>query len=426
MLRRKKGRQAILWLSSLVVGGGVRHASFPVHSAGATRMAVAAAWRSSSSSSSSSTVVTVRYRARVAYDGRAFQGFQLQHAEKPPTVQGELERVLNQRLLRTTSKQQQQQADSSNSSRSRTIKVVAAGRTDTGVHARGQAIHFDVPFEVAAAVLEDDGCLDQVCYQLNKMLRVDVTIWNLQRAPGLVTKEIPASVGSRATKEKDAREKSDEDEIIPSPSTATSIICNEEYDAGGGGGEEENGNDDDESTITTPTTNTISYQWNVLYDSTRKLYSYRLALAPVMAPLERHRRWHPPQGHTVDPVRLQRLLRHFEGTNDFRAFAGSLNKLERTLGGGAQNTMRTVYRVDLVLEDERWGHYRIDVHLKGALYKQVRTMVGTVLDVCQGRMSEADFVLLLREGPRRQENKSKPAPPEGLTLEHVHFDDPDF
>jgi len=370
--------------------------------------------------SSSSTVV--RYRARVAYDGRNFQGFQLQRAEKR-TVQGELERVLNQRLLRIT---KQQQADGGSS---RIIKVVAAGRTDTGVHARGQAIHFDVPVEVAAAVLEDENGLDQVCYQLNKMLRVDVTIWNLQRAPGLVTKQIPAaSVASSATKEKNGREESDEDEIIPSPSTTSSIFNNEEYDAaaGGGGEEEENRNDDDdESTRTTPTTNTISYQWNVLYDSTRKLYSYRLALAPVMAPLERHRRWHPPQAHTVDPVRLQRLLRHFEGTNDFRAFAGSLNKLERTLGG-AQNTMRTVYAVDLVLEDERWGHYRIDVHLKGALYKQVRTMVGTVLDVCQGRMSEDDFVLLLREGPRRHWNKSKPAPPEGLTLEHVDFDDPDF
>jgi len=64
-----------------------------------------------------------RYKGIVTYDGSGFSGYQIQLNGR--TVQEELEKA-----LRTMHKG----AD---------VNVIASGRTDAGVHARGQVIHFD-------------------------------------------------------------------------------------------------------------------------------------------------------------------------------------------------------------------------------------------------------------------------------------------
>jgi tRNA pseudouridine38-40 synthase len=65
-----------------------------------------------------------RLRLVVAYDGASFSGFARQRGRR--TVQGELEGALT-RLAK------------------RPVTTVGAGRTDAGVHARGQVVHADVP-----------------------------------------------------------------------------------------------------------------------------------------------------------------------------------------------------------------------------------------------------------------------------------------
>ena len=96
----------------------------------------------------------MRYRARVEYDGSDFAGFQLQAGVR--TVQGELEAALG-RLSGGTR-----------------VRVVAAGRTDAGVHASGQVVVFGYDGRLAAPELER---------ALDAQLPPDVAVRDLRRVP---------------------------------------------------------------------------------------------------------------------------------------------------------------------------------------------------------------------------------------------------
>mmetsp|Transcript_4099 Transcript_4099/g.4577 ORF Transcript_4099/g.4577 Transcript_4099/m.4577 type:complete len:106 (+) Transcript_4099:696-1013(+) len=72
-------------------------------------------------------------------------------------------------------------------------------------------------------------------------------------------------------------------------------------------------------------------------------------------------------------------------------------------------------------------YYRIDFFLDGALYKMVRNLVGTALDVCRDSLDEETFSDLLNRPSElnytRKNNPCKPAPSIGLTLERVFYSD---
>lgn len=69
--------------------------------------------------------MTTRYKLTMAYDGHLFHGFQIQPNER--TVQGVIEEALKKMT------------------KGKRVVVHGSGRTDAGVHAKGQVIHFDYP-----------------------------------------------------------------------------------------------------------------------------------------------------------------------------------------------------------------------------------------------------------------------------------------
>ena len=75
-----------------------------------------------------------RYRATVEYDGGNYCGFQRQVASQP-TIQGELERALGNIAAHP-------------------VGVTGAGRTDSGVHARGQVVTFDLAWRHGTETLQ--------------------------------------------------------------------------------------------------------------------------------------------------------------------------------------------------------------------------------------------------------------------------------
>jgi tRNA pseudouridine38-40 synthase len=92
------------------------------------------------------------FRATVEYDGTEYGGFQIQVSRA--TIQGELERAL-QRLTQTD------------------VRVHGAGRTDAGVHARGQVISFHAAWRHETAALQR---------AMNAVLPRDVAVRELAEA----------------------------------------------------------------------------------------------------------------------------------------------------------------------------------------------------------------------------------------------------
>ena len=93
--------------------------------------------------------MTKRFKVVLEYDGTEFFGWQIQKNHR--TVQGVLEEILSKRFEKH-------------------VAIVGAGRTDRGVHARGQTAHFDV-----------DRATDEetILKSMNSMLPDDISICSL-------------------------------------------------------------------------------------------------------------------------------------------------------------------------------------------------------------------------------------------------------
>lgn len=98
----------------------------------------------------------MRVALKIEYSGKRFCGSQFQLGVR--TVQDELEKAIGT-FLRLPG---------------RRAKVVFSGRTDTGVHARGQVVHFDYPEELD---------LWRFCWGVNGILGQDVSITAAQVVP---------------------------------------------------------------------------------------------------------------------------------------------------------------------------------------------------------------------------------------------------
>jgi tRNA pseudouridine38-40 synthase len=107
----------------------------------------------------------VRLRIDLAYDGAGFHGWARQEGLR--TVQGDIEGALDT-VLRTSG-----------------AALTVAGRTDTGVHARGQVAHVDLDPDLVAAVVGrgTDPPTEALLRRLNGVLGPDVRIRRISEAP---------------------------------------------------------------------------------------------------------------------------------------------------------------------------------------------------------------------------------------------------
>lgn len=250
----------------------------------------------------------IRVRAVLEYDGTAYRGWQRQ--PDAVTVQGVCEESLEAIL-------------------GDPVDVIASGRTDTGVHARGQVVHFDHPGRIGPGELRR---------AWNSRLPDDVWVRRLEPAPA---------------------------------------------------------------------------EFHARYDAVARTYRYHVGTGPrARSPFVRRYSW--PLPRPLDWPAVESATRRILGEHDFRSFAKGAPEARVRPG-------RLPGRCEI--RAAGWGpteHGRsLTITADRYLRHMVRALVGALVAVGRGRISEADVAAALEPGGPR--TKSAYAPPEGLFLWRVEY-----
>lgn len=246
-----------------------------------------------------------RLRLDLAYDGTEFAGWARQPGQR--TVQSEVESALRQ-VLRLAS----------------VPRVTCAGRTDAGVHARGQVAHVDLPTGV-------DADTSAITRWLRGVLPGDITLWSAEEAPAGF----------------DAR-----------------------------------------------------------FSALARRYSYRVSDQPVDPLARRHVvAWPRP----LDVGRLNASAVGLIGEHDFAAYCR------------AKPDGTTIRRLLAVTWDMDGDVLRLDISADAFCHGMVRSLVGAMLPVGDGRRDVGWPAAVLRSGQR--DPAAVVAPAHGLVLEHVEYPD---
>lgn len=142
------------------------------------------------------------------------------------------------------------------------------------------------------------------------------------------------------------------------------------------------------------------------HSAKRKVYEYRIFNSPVRSPLARSRSFFFP--YPLNLLRMKRAARLLCGKHDFRTFEAS--------GGRRKSAVRTIRRFEVKKEGKI---ICFTVEANGFLYKMVRSMVGTLLQVGSGKVSLAHFKEILAKKDRNLVGPT--APSQGLTLKQVTY-----
>lgn len=138
-----------------------------------------------------------------------------------------------------------------------------------------------------------------------------------------------------------------------------------------------------------------------------KQYRYFVWTGPAMNPLLRHVAWHVSR--PLDLPAMRAAAKFFPGRHDFRSLAG-------TRPYEISDTVRTLTRCDL----RRNGRLlTFIIEGDGFLYKMCRGIVGTLVQVGQGKIAPAAIKQILDKKDRRAAGMTAPA--HGLVLWKVYY-----
>jgi len=137
-----------------------------------------------------------------------------------------------------------------------------------------------------------------------------------------------------------------------------------------------------------------------------KTYQYRLWRNPIVSPFEY--RYVYAFRYPLDEALVDRGTREFLGTHDFTSFCAAAAEVE--------DRTRTIYEARWSRSETEWT---FDITGNGFLQYMARTIVGTILDIGQGRLSPQQVPAIFEARDRRTAGPTAPA--SGLHLLKVEY-----
>jgi tRNA pseudouridine38-40 synthase len=150
--------------------------------------------------------------------------------------------------------------------------------------------------------------------------------------------------------------------------------------------------------------------FNARRDAKRKRYCYQICDGRVRDVFRRRYAWQIYRH--LDATAMSRAAQPFLGRHDFASF--------ETSGSPRETSMRTIFDFTVQRLAEPQSHVvQIEVEADGFLYNMVRNLIGTLVEVGQGRQNEMWVSEVLAACNRRRAGQT--APPQGLFLVHVSY-----
>lgn len=154
----------------------------------------------------------------------------------------------------------------------------------------------------------------------------------------------------------------------------------------------------------------VATEFHPRFDARRKTYEYRIFREEVCPPFNRRFVYHHP--YPLDEAAMTKAAPLLEGEHDFTAFAASDEKDALEI-----SKTRTIFR-SILSRDEPTLIYRVTG--SGFLKHMVRNIVGVLLEVGKGNLTERDVLARLQPGSGIPPGPTAPA--SGLFLISVEYD----
>ncbi len=150
--------------------------------------------------------------------------------------------------------------------------------------------------------------------------------------------------------------------------------------------------------------------FDVIGEVTNKLYRYTILCSRVRPVLQRRICWHLHS--PLDADAMHAAAQALVGKHDFKSFASAADQ--------RIDSVRTVFRCDVTTKTDDHGQWvYVDVEGDGFLYNMVRNIVGSLVEVGQGRWTGQRIKEALEACDRTAAGPI--APPNGLCLMWIEY-----